>query len=139
MAFVETKNSTHCIHLILVFDCIILINYDYLYVSSIKSRNTNSSLIYSGVESFVQPNFERRSIIPACIYSFKVNNWNTRTMSEICTNLTIKISEWHHWCRFGVFIVNFLNRFQTLFYCLDCWLWKNKCQLRGEDSCLLIM
>ena len=47
---------------------------------------------------------------PADIYSFKVNNRNTRKRCEICSKLIIKTSEWRHWCHWrpsGVFIVNF--------------------------------
>ena len=36
----------------------------------------------------------------------KVNNRNSRTMFEICSKLTIKTTEWSHWCRSGVFFVN---------------------------------
>ena len=43
---------------------------------------------------------------PANIYSFKVNNRNTRQRCEICSKLTTKTSERHHWRRSGVFIVN---------------------------------
>ena len=46
-------------------------------------------------------------INPFGIYLFKVNNRNTRTRCEICSKLTIKTSERHHWRRSGVFIVNF--------------------------------
>ena len=38
---------------------------------------------------------------------FKVNKRNTRTRCEICSKLTIKTPEGHHWGRSGVFIVNF--------------------------------
>ena len=37
---------------------------------------------------------------------FRFNNGNI-TMSEICSKLTIKTTEQHHWCRPCVFIVNF--------------------------------
>ena len=40
---------------------------------------------------------------------FKVNNRNTRTRCEICTKLTIKTPEQHHWHCSGVFIVNFVH------------------------------
>ena len=43
----------------------------------------------------------------AGIYLPKVNNRNTRTRCEICSKLTIKISERRQWRRSGVFIVNF--------------------------------
>ena len=46
-------------------------------------------------------------INPAGIYLFKVNNGNTRTRCEICSELTIKTPERRHWRCFGVFIVNF--------------------------------
>ena len=42
---------------------------------------------------------------------FKDNNRSTRTKSEICSKLTIKTPERHHWCRSGVFIVNFEHNF----------------------------
>ena len=40
------------------------------------------------------------------IYLFKVNS-NNGTRFEICSKLTIKTPERRHWCRSGVFIVNF--------------------------------
>ena len=45
----------------------------------------------------------------------KVNNRNTRTMSEICSKLTIKTPEQRHLRRSGVFIVNFEH---TLYHVL---------------------
>ena len=45
-------------------------------------------------------------MFPANIYLFKVNNRNTRKMSEICLKLTIKTPEQPHWRRSGIFIVN---------------------------------
>ena len=45
--------------------------------------------------------------IPIGIYRLKVNNSNTRKRCEICSKLTIKTPERRHWCRSGVFIVNF--------------------------------
>ena len=44
---------------------------------------------------------------PAGNYMFKDNCRNTRTRCEICSKLTTKRSERHHWCRTGVFIVNY--------------------------------
>ena len=40
---------------------------------------------------------ERNSSNPAGNYMFKVNNRNTRARCEICSKLTIKISERRHW------------------------------------------
>ena len=37
----------------------------------------------------------------------KVNNRNTRAMSEVCSKLTIKTPERHDWRRSDVFNVNF--------------------------------
>ena len=48
-----------------------------------------------------------RILIPAGIYLLIVNNRNTRTRCEICSKLTIKTLERHHWHRSGFFIVNF--------------------------------
>ena len=45
--------------------------------------------------------------ISAGIYLLKVNNRNTRRRCEICSILTIKTPEQHHWSRSEVFIVNF--------------------------------
>ena len=42
---------------------------------------------------------------PPGIYLLKVNNRNTRTRCEICSNLTIKVPERRR--RSGVFIANF--------------------------------
>ena len=42
-----------------------------------------------------------------CQYMFKVSNRNTRARCEICSKLTMKTPERHHWRRSGVFIVNF--------------------------------
>ena len=46
---------------------------------------------------------------PVGIYMLKVNNRNTRARCEICSKLTIKIQDDAngHWCRSGIFIVNF--------------------------------
>ena len=44
---------------------------------------------------------------PAVIHLLKVNNRNTRTICEICSKVTIKLPERRHWCRSGIFIVNF--------------------------------
>ena len=45
--------------------------------------------------------------ILADIYLLKVNNENTWTMHEMCSNLTIKTPERRQWRHSGVFIVNF--------------------------------
>ena len=54
-------------------------------------------------------NVKHSWMYPAGIYLLKVNNRNTRTRCEICSKLTIKTPERHHWCRSGVFIVSFEN------------------------------
>ena len=41
------------------------------------------------------------------IYQLKVNNRNTRSRCEICSELTIKTPERDDWRRSGIFIVNF--------------------------------
>ena len=52
------------------------------------------------------------NLYQAGIYLLKINNRNIRTKSEIFSKLTMKIPDRRHWCRSGVFIVNFE---QTLF------------------------
>ena len=47
------------------------------------------------------------TLFPTNIYSFGVNNGNTRTTCEICSKLTIKTPEWRQRRRSGVFIANF--------------------------------
>ena len=44
---------------------------------------------------------------PVGSFMFKVNNRNTRIRCEIYSKLTIKTPQRRHWCRSGVFIVNF--------------------------------
>ena len=50
-----------------------------------------------------------KRILSTCrgIYLFKFNYGITRKMGEICSDLTIKTSEWRQWLRSCVFIVNF--------------------------------
>ena len=45
--------------------------------------------------------------MPVGIYLLKGNNGNTKTRSEICSKLTIKIPERRHCRRSGIMIVNF--------------------------------
>ena len=44
---------------------------------------------------------------PAGNYLFKINNSNTRTKCEICSELTVKTPERRRWRHSGVFIVKF--------------------------------
>ena len=66
--------------------------------------------------------------ILADIYLFKVNNENTWTMHEMCSNLTIKTQERRQWRHSGVLLL-ILKKFHGLFRCFHCWLWTNKCWL----------
>ena len=84
----------------------------------------------SGGFPCVTPNLSSKSIenhhedfLPG-IYLFKASNRNTRIMCEIFSKLTITIkkSEQRHWPLS-------LNRFQTLFWCFDCWFGTSKCRL----------
>ena len=60
------------------------------------------------------------STFPANIYLLKVNNRYTRTRSEICSDLTIKIPERRQWRRSGIFFVSFehISRFVLVFLLL---------------------
>ena len=57
--------------------------------------------------------------LPAGAYLFKVNNGNTRTMCEICSNLTITTREkrqlWASKYRLGKLFFHFLRRWFTHF------------------------
>ena len=44
--------------------------------------------------------WEWNTLYSAGNYMFKVNNRNIRTRYEICSKLTIKAPEWHHWIYF---------------------------------------
>ena len=59
------------------------------------------------------------------IYSFKVNNRNTRKMCEICSKLIIETPERRYWCSPGVFIVNFQYT-EHLFLVVLLLLWTGK-------------
>ena len=72
-------------------------------INNIDCRTTFYSL-NTGRKLHVHKTFRVR---PVDIYLLKVNNRNTRTRGEICSNLTIKTPERHQWCRSDVFIVNF--------------------------------
>ena len=45
--------------------------------------------------------------VPDNIYLLKVNNKNTKNISEICSKFTIKTPERHDWRCSDVFIINF--------------------------------
>ena len=57
----------------------------------------------------------KRIPMPKMIYLFKVNSRNTRRRCEICSKLTIKITERRHWHRWGVVTFNF-NMFSFLWW-----------------------
>ena len=78
--------------------------------------------------------FKTRSL--ASIYVFKVNNWNTRTMCEIYSELTIKTTRWRLDPMKDSDLNRTLNRFHALFWCFNCYVWKSKRRL-GHGSCRL--
>ena len=55
----------------------------------------------------------------ANIYLFNANDRNTRKRCEMCSKLTIKITERHPWRHIS----------QTFFWCFCGWLWTSKCYL----------
>ena len=63
-------------------------------------------IIHFGLATFECSFQSKFSVVPAGIYLFKVNNRNTRTRCEICSELTINTPE-RRQRRSGVFIVNF--------------------------------
>ena len=65
----------------------------------LRGPRTNESKYLCGVSTSYRN--------PVGNYVFKINNRNTRTRSEICSKLTIKIPESRHWRRSSDFIVNF--------------------------------
>ena len=78
-----------------------------MFFASVTSKHTfyksgmlHGSKVYTLLKSMVKAT-------PASNYMFKVNNRNTRTRCEICSELTVKTPERRFWRRSGVFIVNF--------------------------------
>ena len=57
---------------------------------------------------------------------FKVNNGDSKTMCEICSNLTIKTPKWRHPRNFGVLVFNFKKISHTVLVFL---IWTSKCWL----------
>ena len=82
-----------------------------IFVSHISHASPFSSLISSIHRLFLRDtpssSTSFSSTYPSCNYMFKVDNRNTRKRCDICSKLTIKTSEQHHWHPSGVFIVNF--------------------------------
>ena len=62
---------------------------------------------YVNHEKVIKVKATFKNSLPAANYMFKVNKRNTRTRCEICSKLTIKISEQRQWHRSGIFIVSF--------------------------------
>ena len=70
---------------------------------------------------------------PAGIYLFNLKNGNTRTIYEVCSNLTIKTPEQRQWYRSGDFIVNF-GQISLIFWCFLCWLCTSKYRLGNSST-----
>ena len=84
---------------------------------------------------FLFPNMHT-GISPASNYMFKVNNRNTRTRCEMCSKLTVKISERRQCRRPMVSLLLTLNIFLTLFQCFYSNFEQQKCRLRGSKKFL---
>ena len=61
--------------------------------------------------------------VPFGIYIFKIINGSTRTINEICSDLSMKTPEQRHWGCSGTFIMLTLNGFHILVWCFHYWLW----------------
>ena len=57
--------------------------------------------------------------------------WNTKTIWGICSKLTKKTVEWHHFMSFPCFYLLSLNILHTLLFSFYCWVWVGKCQLQN--------
>ena len=81
-------------------------------MSTTKNKQTKNETKDTGVIGESDELIDREEIwhFPDNIYLFKANNRNTRKRCEICSKLTIKITERHQSRRSGVFIAN-LNIF----------------------------
>ena len=73
---------------------------------------------------------------PAGIYLFEVNKRNTGTMCEICSKLTIKITDKTSMGSLFSLLLT-LNKFHTLLWCFCCWIWTSKCLLGNEQRILI--
>ena len=95
-------STTLCFFL---FFCFVLFLFWKSELNMVGFEKQETSSI-SGCGDYLLKSWSEK-VVPTGIYFFKVNNGNTRTMCEICWKLTIKITEWRHWRRSGVFIGNF--------------------------------
>ena len=80
---------------------------ELLYWASTYKIRQPSKLVILWDHTTNKKKFISSNTIPVGIYLVKVNNRNTRTSCEICSKLTIKITERRHWRRFGILNVNF--------------------------------
>ena len=63
---------------------------------------------FINTESFIDDSLSTKRKNPANLYlPVQSYNRNIRKRCFTCSKLTIKTSEWRHWCRSGAFIVNF--------------------------------
>ena len=72
--------------------------------------------------------YKAKTSSPFGIFLLKVNIGNTRTMCEICSELTIKTTERYQWRLSGIFIVNFKHILHIALV-FPFWLWTSKCWL----------
>ena len=81
--------------------------YDKVWtITIVRNKNMPTWNAYNSLISKVkEPTITQFLYFLVGNYVFKVNNRNTKSRYEICSNLTIKITEWRHWHRSGVFIV----------------------------------
>ena len=97
-------NTVRCVK------CVQIRIFFWSVFSRIRTRNQKKLRIWT---LFTQWSLSKISLshfsgtIPSGNYMFKVNNRNSRTRYELCSNLTIKTLERRHWRRSGVFILNF--------------------------------
>ena len=77
-----------------------LIGQNFGFTTKSSNLTTGEFFLYSSVA-------EQYHGSPAGIYLLIVNNRNTKPRCQICSKLTIKTPKRRHWCRSGVFIVNF--------------------------------
>ena len=106
----------------ILFDQNLCENYKIYYLIRICAApwQTLNYYHWHGLSQSILTTGHKISTFPAGNNMFKVKNRNTRTRREICLKLTTKTPKRRHWCRSGIFIVNFehISHFVLVFLLL---------------------
>ena len=111
--------------------CKFLPQYDISYLGGwVRKRNVETflvaTLIWMSPQNWLT-GFYMRGAFPGNIYLFKVNNRSTRKRCEMCSKLTMEITEGCQRHHSGVFIDNFEHISPLFLVFLLLIFWKSEC------------